>query len=244
MAGATISDIYQKARHSLLIVRDGLERLERLESTTEAAHPALSSSFSSTSLSTSSQDAAATDLAQNVKYEISQLQKFGAEMDMLWRSQIAKPHRDLWKRKVEQIMEETDSLRVGLDKYFSRQYRRQAEAKERAELFKRTRGDGSEGARILQIHDDEMQAMQSAKNSSRMLDDAYETGAAVLTQYALQRERLKNAQRRALDILNTVGLSNSVLKLVERRHKVDKWISYVGMIVTVVIVISIWLWLR
>ncbi|MCO5570488.1 hypothetical protein L7F22_024210 [Adiantum nelumboides] len=243
MAGATISDIYQKARHSLLVARDGLERLERLESAS-AALPSSSTSFASTAPSLSSLDAPGQDLAQNVKRELSQLQQYGTDMDRLWRSQIAKPQRDLWKRKVEQMMEETDSLRLGLDKYFSRQYRRQAEAKERADLFQRTKGDGSEGARILQIYDEEMQAMQSAKSSSRMLDDAYATGAAVLVKYAEQRERLKHAQRKALDILNTVGLSNSVLKLVERRHRVDKWISYVGMVATVVIVVALWLWLH
>lgn len=33
--------------------------------------------------------------------------------------------------------------------------------------------------------------MQSARNSSLMLDDAYNTGVAVLTKYAEQRDRLK-----------------------------------------------------
>ncbi|RRT48226.1 hypothetical protein B296_00014694 [Ensete ventricosum] len=63
--------------------------------------------------------------------------------------------------------------------------------------------------------------MQSARNSSMMLEEAYATGVAVLSKYAEQRDRLK-----ALDILNTVGLSNTVLKLIERRHRVDKWIAY------------------
>eukprot|EP00250_Pteridium_aquilinum_P002161 c12364_g1_i2 orf=726-1385(-) len=201
MAGATISDIYQKARHSLLVVRDGLERLERLESA--AAMPSSSSSslssYNSTVISPSSQDATGQDLAQHVKRELSQLQQYSIDMDRLWRSQIAKPHRDLWKRKVEQIMEEADSLRTGLDKYFNRQHRRQTEAKERAELFQRTRGDGSEGARILQVYDEEMQALQSAQNSSRILDEAYATGAAVLVKYAEQRDRLK-----VNDLLNFV----------------------------------------
>nr|POE57954.1 membrin-11 [Quercus suber] len=36
------------------------------------------------------------------------------------------------------------------------------------------------------------------------------------------------AHRKALDVLNTVGLSNSVLRLIERRHRVDNWIKYAG----------------
>lgn len=61
------------------------------------------------------------------------------------------------------------------------------------------RGDGSEGAHILQVYDEEMKAMQSAKNSSRMLDEAYATGAAVLVKYAEQRDRLKVSRLLILD---------------------------------------------
>jgi hypothetical protein len=42
-----------------------------------------------------------------------------------------------------------------------------------------------------------MQALQSVKNLSRMLEDAYATGVAVLGQYAIQQDRLKSAQRKA-----------------------------------------------
>ncbi|KAI6673580.1 hypothetical protein NL676_001486 [Syzygium grande] len=113
------------------------------------------------------------------------------------------------------------------------------EAKERAELLGRADRDS---AHVLRIFDEEAQAMQSARNSSRMLEESFATGVAILSKYSEQRERLKKAQRRALDILNTVGLSNSVLKLVERRHHVDKWIKYAGMILTVIMLYAFWRW--
>ncbi|XP_071737168.1 membrin-12-like isoform X6 [Rutidosis leptorrhynchoides] len=58
-------------------------------------------------------------------------------MDGLWRSVASKPQRDLWKRKVEQVVEEADSLRESLDRYMQRQQRRMQEAQERAELLGR-----------------------------------------------------------------------------------------------------------
>lgn len=48
-----------------------------------------------------------------------------------------------------------------------------------------------ESSHVLRIFDDEAQAMQSARSSSRMLDEAYETGVAILHKYADQRDRLK-----------------------------------------------------
>ncbi|KAL0896877.1 hypothetical protein Bca101_080838 [Brassica carinata] len=52
------------------------------------------------------------------------------------------------------------------------------------------------------------------------------------------------AQRKALDVLNTVGLSNSVLRLIERRNRVDTWIKYMGMIATIVVLYLFIRWTR
>ncbi|XP_052176451.1 membrin-11-like [Diospyros lotus] len=222
--GRTLSEVYQSSKRLLLRTRDALERLERLE-------------FSSSS----GAGVDSPELSFAVKRDITQIQSLCAEMDRLWRSVPAKSQRDLWKRKVEQVTEETDSLRESLDKYFLRHQRRTQEANERAELLGRANGESS---LVLKIFDDEAQAMQSARNSSKMLEESYATGVAILAQYGGQRERLKRAQRKALDVLNTVGLSNSVLRLIEKRHRVDKWIKYAGMVLTVVVLIAFWRWTR
>ncbi|KAK9290075.1 hypothetical protein L1049_008239 [Liquidambar formosana] len=220
--GGTLSEIYQNSKRLLLRTRDGLERLERLE-------------FSSAS------GVDSPELSFAIKRDISQIQSLCVEMDRLWRSVAAKSQRDLWKRKVEQVAEEADSLKESLDKYFLRNQKRMMEAKERAELLGRANGESSH---VLRIFDEEAQAMQSARNSSMMLEEAYMTGVAILSKYSEQRDRLKRAQRKALDILNTVGLSNSVLKIIERRHRVDKWIKYAGMVVTVIILFALLRWTR
>ncbi|GAV88738.1 V-SNARE_C domain-containing protein [Cephalotus follicularis] len=212
--GSTLSDIYQSSKKLLLRARDGIERLERLES------------------STSNGGLDSPDLSHSIKRDISQIQSLCFDMDRLWRSVDSKSHRDLWKRKVEQVAEEAESLKDSLDKYLLRNQRRMMEAKERAELLGRANGDS---AHVLRIFDEEAQAMQSVRSSSRMLEESFATGTAILSKYAEQRERLKGAQRKALDVLNTVGLSNSVLRLIERRNRVDTWIKYVGMALVVII---------
>ncbi|KAI3839864.1 hypothetical protein MKW98_010169 [Papaver atlanticum] len=218
----TLSEIHQNSKRLLMRVRGGLERLEQLEYSSPSGIDSPELSFS-------------------IKRDISQIRSLCFEMDRLWRSIASKTERDLWKRKVEQIAEEADSSKDSLDKHFLRNQKRMTEAKERAELLERANGDS---AHVMRIFDDDSRAIQSARNSSLMLEEAYSTGVAILSRYAEQRDRLKRAQRKALDILNTVGLSNSVLKLVERRHRVDKWIAYTGMIVTVIIVYLFWKWVH
>lgn len=78
--GGTLSEIYQSAKKLLLRARDGVEKLERLESST----------------STGGYDS--PELSFAVKKDISQIQSLCVEMDSLWRSIAAKSQRDLWKR--------------------------------------------------------------------------------------------------------------------------------------------------
>ncbi|XVF42601.1 hypothetical protein PTKIN_Ptkin01aG0377100 [Pterospermum kingtungense] len=91
--------------------------------------------------------------------------------------------RIIANRKVEQVAEEADSLKDSLDKYSMRNQRRMLEAKERAELLGRANG---ESAHVLRIFDEEAQAMQSVRNSSRMLQESFATGTAILSKYAEQ----------------------------------------------------------
>ncbi|KAK7387002.1 hypothetical protein VNO78_27439 [Psophocarpus tetragonolobus] len=218
--GGTLSEVHQSAKKLLLRARDGLERLERLE-------------YSSTS------SVADSELSFAVKKDITQIQSLCVEMDRLWRSVAAKPQRDLWKRKVEQIAEEAESLRASLDKYNLRNQKRMREANERAELLGRANGDS---AHVLRIYDEEAQALHSVRSSSRELENANALGEAILSSIHGQRERLKSAHRKALDVLNTVGISNSVLRLIERRNRVDQWIKYAGMLLTVIFLFVFVLW--
>ncbi|XP_031101591.1 membrin-11-like [Ipomoea triloba] len=233
--GGTLSELFQSSRRLLLKTRDGLEKLERFEYSSSSV--AFSSSSNAASLGLDSSD----HLFDAVRKDITQIQSLCSEMDRLWRSIPAKSQRDLWKRKVEQVAEEADSLKDSLDKYYLRNQRRIQEARERAELLGRANGNSSH---VLKIFDEEAQAMQSVRSSSKMMEETLATGAAILSKYSEQRDRLKRAQRKALDVLNTLGLSNSLLRLIERRNRTDKWIKYAGMVVTIIILVVIWRWTR
>ena len=102
----------------------------------------------------------------------------------------------------------------------------------------------------------------SVGTSRRVLDEAYETGTAILGSMASQRDTLKvhgtahcvwpgtcnssaaghvtdwdmdsvllqAAQRRALDVINSIGLSDSLLRVIDRRQRMVRWIVYGGMV--------------
>lgn len=51
---------------------------------------------------------------------------------------------------------------------------------------------------------------------------------------------LKKAQRRIMDVLNTLGLSNTVMRLIERRSHQDKILFWVLVAVTLILFWGIW----
>lgn len=74
-----------------------------------------------------------------------------------------------------------------------------------------------------------------------MLEETLATGAAALVEMSGQRERLKAARTKALDVLHGLGLSDSVLRVIERRQKTDALLAYGGMgVVTLVLVVCWW----
>ena len=139
------------------------------------------------------------------------------------------------------MAEETDALRMGLDRFSHRQQRRQVEEQQRRELLERRIGAGSP---VVDV-DAEARAARHVHNSKRVLEEAYETGVGIVGSMAGQRERLKATHRKVLDVLNAVGLSDSVLRLAERRQRLDKLLVYGGMLVTLLLVgLLYWWWKR
>jgi Golgi SNAP receptor complex protein 2 len=105
------------------------------------------------------------------------------------------------------------------------------EARARSELFHQTSGavpaggDRAGGASFdaeAQDAQASQAAFASARRGNAALEDLGDVAAAVLGALASQRETLKSAQRRALDVLNTVGVSTSLLTRAERRQRGDR----------------------
>ena len=88
----------------------------------------------------------------------------------------------------------------------------------------------------------ESQAARSVLRSKMVLEEAFNTGAAILENMGATRERLKAAQRKAFDVLNTLGLSDSILKMADRRQRIDKALVYGGMAFIVLLFVGLVYW--
>jgi len=183
-------------------------------------------------------------MARDLKRQFGDLQKITNDMESVWRMFVIREttaKRAVWKGKVEQVVEEVDVIRRALDRYGTREQRRAAEREDREELLAR----GEAGRRAKQGMDEEAQVAGSIGRSKRALEEIYETGTHILGSMAASRERLKSAQRKVLDVINSVGMGETLLRLIERRQRMDIWMTYGGMVVVLLVVILLmWLFWR
>jgi len=104
-------------------------------------------------------------------------------------------------------------------------------ARERDQLFHRRGGAAPSSACV----DDLMEEGQSLGRSANQMDELMETGRASLDSLRQQRERLKNTHRNALTMLNKLGLSNSVMRMIESREKNDRVVLAVGCVIVLAV---------
>jgi Golgi SNAP receptor complex protein 2 len=146
--------------------------------------------------------------------------------------------RELWRIKVRQIVEEQKTIREAMERYFSEHHLNQLRQDERHRFLSERRADGrltSDGSHSKDVsyfyHEG-----QSLQHSHRILDELLEMGGAIKSTLLQQRVTLKAIRRKVLDIALTLGVSHSVIRLVERRNFIDKIIVYTGMILTLLFI--------
>merc|ERR1712224_910538 len=75
-----------------------------------------------------------------------------------------------------------------------------------------------------------------------MVDEMMQQGAETVNQLHQQKDRLKGAQRKLMDVMNTLGLSNSLMGVIDRRQRMDRWIVYLGMAIMLAFLYLLYWW--
>ena len=73
------------------------------------------------------------------------------------------------------------------------------------------------------------ESQMAMQRSHKAIDELEERGMAMLGSLASQRERLKGVHKKVLDVMNTLGVSNSLIRVIEKRQSQDVVLMLVGM---------------
>ena len=140
---------------------------------------------------------------------------------------VAPGSRGLWRKKITQLTDESASLRHALGKYASSRSAQQRELEEREALLAGGRGGGEHAIDINGFAAHESRRLHESDSA---IDGLTGNATAVLDQLGQQRGALKGVHKRVLDLATTLGVSNSVMKMIERRQFLDKLLVYGGML--------------
>jgi len=187
-----------------------------------------------------------TDTQLEIQARIDQMFSNCERLEMLVNKE-APSRRANAKLRVAQLKYDCQHLQAALRTVLHRRYQRDEEERERDLLLSRdfttndvareSSGDTSILIDAALTHNARMQGAQ------RGVDQLLDTGQSVLDSLRSQRATLKGVQRRVFDVLNSLGLSNTVIRLIERRSSQDRLVLFAGMIVTCVVMFLVWKYL-
>ncbi|XP_052866171.1 probable Golgi SNAP receptor complex member 2 [Anopheles cruzii] len=141
------------------------------------------------------------------------------------------------KMRVDQLKYDIRHLQAALKMFHEKRQRRATELAERESLLSK-RFTANSDTTSIDI-DYSLQHHNSMQNAHQGVDEMLWTGSNVLDGLRSQRDTLKGARKRILDIGNTLGLSNQTMKMIERRLVEDKYFLYGGMFVTTAIIVLV-----
>ncbi|RLN72432.1 hypothetical protein BBJ28_00024693 [Nothophytophthora sp. Chile5] len=186
-----------------------------------------------------------TELQAEARGNLSQLEQILWQLESLVQASAKPAERDTWSKKLQQLRNETQTLGHTLEQHIYHANRRAG-------------FDSNNNAMYA------AQESESLQRSSQMVSDLTSLSQSVLGDLGEQRNRMKvrtdrqilpevsilpfamgqltdgllawgqNVRTKLLDIANRLGLSSSLLRVIERRDTVDFWIVVAGMIFTLV----------
>jgi Golgi SNAP receptor complex protein 2 len=175
------------------------------------------------------------------------LEELGRQLDCMEELVVRETpaQRDVWKRKITELRQECFTLQKSGEAtaaYSTRQQQQQQRngnmyGNERDELMLRRRkrrgGDESDLGNLA----DESTSLQQSHN---MVGDLLASGQASLTGLVDQRQRLRGVKRVLVDIGSRLGLSQSTMRIIERRDITDAYLVAAGMVVTCLVIYFVW----
>ncbi|XP_073091829.1 Golgi SNAP receptor complex member 2 isoform X1 [Manis javanica] len=125
------------------------------------------------------------------------------------------------KLRVDQLKYDVQHLQTALRNFQHRRYTREQQERQREELLSRTFTTNDSDTTIPM--DESLQFNSSLQKVHHGMDDLIGGGHSILEGLRAQRLTLKGTQKKILDIANMLGLSNTVMRLIEKRAFQDKY---------------------
>ncbi|KAF2347064.1 hypothetical protein FHG87_022180 [Trinorchestia longiramus] len=178
-------------------------------------------------------DPARDEVERQVEAKLDQVNSNCARLDVLVNKEPPQ-RRSSAKYRVDQLKYDCQHILNSLRMIQQRRALRRQQEEERAALLSRsfTTNDNNDTAISL---DYSLQHNNRLQSSNRYVDEMLSAGSNILEGLKDQGSILKGAHKRVLDLAATLGMSNTIMRLIERRGAQDKYILFGGMFLVLVV---------
>ena len=144
--------------------------------------------------------------------------------------------RQAARQRVEQLKYDMQHLSAALQSVVNRAELRARQERDRQQLLNTqfTTNEASNNSETAILMERALSHQDSLTRSNQYMADMLDQGASILDNLREQRGVMKSAQKKMLDVFNTLGMSNTVIRLIERRAEGDKYILIGGILLTCV----------
>jgi len=153
------------------------------------------------------------------------------------------PHRRAnAKYKVDQLKYDVKHVVAAINNIKAKRFARENEERQREALMATsfTTNDQARSHTSIEL-DAHLEHNQRMGDTHRQIDDLLGHGNSILSSLRDQHGTLKSARKKVLDVINTLGLTNTVMRLIEKRGSQDKVIFWVGVVITCLIMyLTVW----
>lgn len=140
------------------------------------------------------------------------------------------------KMRVDQLKYDSRHLTAALNSWRNKMIKKQREESEREALLSRT---FTTNDHVDIMIDHNVQHNSSLRNAIHGVDDILQSGNSILDSLRSQRITLKGAHKKLIDIGNTLGLSNTTMRLIEERIRQDGFVLVGGILFTCVVIVLV-----
>jgi len=171
-----------------------------------------------------------------ISASLGALKKASDDLMQLAKREITEEKREIAYQRAEKIQREYQLLQDSFNRWKQKQAAKRNEERERELLLRRQDGSSYQQQQQnsylppMEYFDHESTVLH---RTGKQIDDYISMGRSALQELYDQKNILKKSRTTMLDIANTLGVSQTVIRYIETRTTQDKWILFIGIIVTV-----------
>lgn len=140
------------------------------------------------------------------------------------------------KYRVDQLKYDVKHVIAAITNIRGKRFARENEERQREALLSRsfTTNDEARAETSIEL-DAHLEHNQRMTDTHKQMDDLLGHGSSILTSLRDQHNNLASVRKKMLDVINNLGLTNTVMRLIEKRGSTDRVIFWVGIGITCII---------